>query len=228
MYRSKEKGLYTEVTFSPPELETTLTNEPSGYQDEDGNDIPLPSSTAWSDTVRPDAVYAKNPNKPLTRDNVARVYEAKFTYEDGRKDKLTPNQKKWLFEIAGHDNTKILDEKECGPCDDTLPELEEDEWNEGNDRLVALAAAALVVGALLCPLVTGIVAVEAGTDAAAVPEVVADLSELVADEPLRIGDYFGSAETVTPTDEEAIREWIESLHYDEENAVPPSLYVPHP
>lgn len=222
LYRPKDKGLYTEVTFIPPDLEPTLTNEPSGYQDANGNDIPLPSSFPWNGSVRPDAVYAKDPDKPLTRGNVARVYEAKFTYEDGRRDKLTTNQKRYLFDIAGYDNTFILDEDSCGPCEDTAPELDEGESQEsieGKDRLIALAAAALVAGLLLWPLATVAVAAEAGTEAAVSPELVTELSQVLSD-PVRIAETFGETPAVTP--EIDVAEWIESLH-DAESYAPPDV-----
>ncbi|MEH6458731.1 VRR-NUC domain-containing protein [Chitinimonas sp. JJ19] len=62
---------------------------------------------------RPDIIAVKNPNKPVSQDNIDRIYEMKFA-----NDRAQPNQLEDYVKIAGNDKKVVrIDEEDCN-CDD--------------------------------------------------------------------------------------------------------------
>ncbi len=91
-------GLYVEPSFhrmgKPAQWDVVFSGQDSAWHtDADGNPLPLPAGEWLPGTNRPDAGIARDPKKPLGRDNLTEIYEIKFPGDPEDEDQLARYQK---------------------------------------------------------------------------------------------------------------------------------------
>jgi len=105
-------GVYIEPSFGqfgkPPKWGPVFSGHNSrNYKDSNGVGHPIPAGEWLPKTLRPDVAIAKDPSKPLTRDNIKELYEVKFTGQRSDKKQLKSCARLGVGELTE------LNEAEC-------------------------------------------------------------------------------------------------------------------
>ena len=101
-------GIYVEVAFVPGRGRNAPTWVPVLTKHKNAAGVPIPSSDRIPGSIRPDVVIAEDASKPLTPDNIKKVYEIKFP-----GDELSKRQKREYPKVAGNDKLEVLNIKSC-------------------------------------------------------------------------------------------------------------------
>lgn len=116
IWEPRVPGIYVEVTFVPGRGRKAAKWVPVLTKTKNAAGVPIPSSEHIPGSIRPDVVVAEDASKPLTPDNIKKVYEIKFP-----RDEESDTQKDEYPKIAGEERYEVLRIQSCNCKNYTVP-----------------------------------------------------------------------------------------------------------